>query len=322
MSRRSEPRSILIGSLAAALLCGVLMALQSRMNGTLAGLLGAPVEAAWWSFGSGLVALLVAVLACGPYRRAWLGTWGAVRRGELPWWMLLSGALGGFLVGVQSGAVPALGVALFAVAVVAGQTIGGTVVDAFGLGPGKAIKVGWLRAVGALGCLMGVALAGSAATGGALPVGPTVLSVLAGLGTAFQSAWNGQINRVNGQALATTLFNFLVGSLFLLAYGLALLAAGRMRLAPLQGPWWVWWGGFCGIAFVAMGAVVVKHLGVLLFTLVALVSQLLTALVLDIVMYVPGAVSPQRVVGLAVTTAAAALAGWAAARAHRKAKAS
>ena len=60
---------------------------------------------------------------------------GAVRSGELAWWQVLGGILGGFFVGVQTAAVPVLGVAVFTVAVVAGQSSNSLVVDRVGLGP-------------------------------------------------------------------------------------------------------------------------------------------------------------------------------------------
>ena len=61
--------------------------------------------------------------------------WSAIRNGGLRWWQLLGGLGGALFVASQSITVATLGVALFTVCVVAGQTGNSLVVDQLGLGP-------------------------------------------------------------------------------------------------------------------------------------------------------------------------------------------
>ena len=118
-----------------ALICGAGVAVQSRINGELGQQLGDGFVAATISFGSGLLILLVA-LAIAPSGRRGLGrVASALRARSLPWWYVLGGSAGAFLVLSQGLTAAVLGVALFTVAIVAGQTVSGLVLDRIGLGP-------------------------------------------------------------------------------------------------------------------------------------------------------------------------------------------
>ena len=121
--------------IALAFLGGCLSAVQSRMNGQLAQSTGDALEAAVWSFGTGLVVMTVIVIAVRPIREGVRRVPVAVRDGSLKWWHVLGGLLGGYFVAVQSATVPALGVAIFMVAIVAGQSSNSLLVDRAGLGP-------------------------------------------------------------------------------------------------------------------------------------------------------------------------------------------
>lgn len=294
--------------LAAAALAGVLMALQSRVNGQLSHTLGFPVQAALWSFGSGLVVLL-AIMALPSQRVGLARTVRAIRSGELTWWVLLAGVFGAVLVIVQSSVVPLVGVALFSVSVVAGQTLGGLITDAVGMGPGGVRRASARRVVGSLAALTGVAVAASSAGLGTLGW-PAALAVVAGVGTSVQSAWNGRTTLRSQVPLATTTINFAVGTIVIVVAFAAQLRLGERQAVSLHGPWWVWWGGLLGLVFVAITTVVVRHIGVLVFTLVALVTQLVSALVLDLFTADLAASGWQRVLGICLTGVGAAVAGF------------
>jgi len=85
-------------------------------------LVGSGLEAAVWSFGSGLFMLTIVLLV---NQRMRVGVkkvvWG-LRNHDFPRWYILGGILGGTIVGVQASVVPLVGVALFTVAAVAGQS--------------------------------------------------------------------------------------------------------------------------------------------------------------------------------------------------------
>lgn len=108
----------LIGAFAA----GILMAVQGRLNGGLSTFVGSGIEAALVNFSSGLVILVFIVLLVPSVRRGVVRIPAAIRVGELNRWQILGGLIGGTVVAVQSIAVPIVGVAVFTVAAVAGQS--------------------------------------------------------------------------------------------------------------------------------------------------------------------------------------------------------
>src|SRR5690606_10049636 len=123
---------------------------QSRINGELATRLGNSAEAAVVSFGGGLLALCL-LLAVVPSMRVGLRRIpAAVRAGRLRRWELLGGVGGGAFVAVQTFAVPVIGVALFTVSGVAGQTAASLYVDRAGLGPAGRQRVTTTRVVAAV----------------------------------------------------------------------------------------------------------------------------------------------------------------------------
>lgn len=271
-------------ALTGAFACGALLALQSRLNGTLSAHSGRPVIAAVWSFGSGLVILTVLALLLPRMRRAIRDIPRAIGDGRLRWYQCLGGLAGGLLVAVQTYSVPLIGVAIFSVAALAGQTLSGLGVDRLGWGSGGRHPVSGARVGFALLGLLGVGVSASGRSGsGTVAMLPIVLCLLVGGAVAVQQAINARVNRAVGQPLATTWQNFLLGTGILLVVGLVSLVTqpGSWHL-PTGAPWWAWFGAVCGIAFIAITALAVHELGVLIFGLVSVAGQLLTALGLDL----------------------------------------
>ena len=198
-----------------AVLVGVLVALQARVNGELGARLGDGVAAALISFGTGLM-LLCVVVALVPRLRAGLrAVPDGLRSGRLVWWQCAGGACGAFLVACQGLTVATIGVAVFTVAVVAGQLSGSLWVDRAGIGPAGSTPV-TVRRLGAVAVAIGavaVAGAGSFATGSWWLA---VLPALAGTGLAWQQAVNGQVATVGGPVTASWV-NFAVGTAVLVA---------------------------------------------------------------------------------------------------------
>jgi transporter family-2 protein len=307
-------------AVAGAVVAGVLLSLQSRMNGEISAVLGQPLEAALWSFGTGLL-LLTALLAVPAVREGVGRIRAAVRGGRLTWWQCVGGLAGGLFVAVQTHAVPAVGVALFSVASVAGQTASGLLVDRLGIGPGPRTPVHASRVVAAVLAVGGVAVAVSGQLdGAAFALAPVVAALLVGALVAVQQGINARVNLASLNVLSTTWLNFSIGTGLLAGLAAVQWAAGDFRPVPLHGiPWWAWWGGPCGVAFISFAVWAVRHVGVLIFGLSLVTGQLSSALVLDLLH--PQAreqVGPLVVAGVAVTFAAAALAGWAARPARRR----
>ncbi len=292
---------------------GVLLSLQGRMNGELATVTGEPVEAALWSFGTGLVVLTVLVLTV-PAVRSGLGRIvSSLRTGALRWWQILGGLSGGLFVATQSYAVPILGVAVFTVAVVAAQTGNALVVDRLGIGPGGVIPVHWGRFVSAALAVGGVAVSLSPRlAGGRLAVLPVVLALVVGGLMSVQFAINGRVNAASGQPLSTTWLNFTMGTLMLgVVAGLRSVGGAFHPTVPHAVPWWAWWGGLCGIGVVAIAAWAVRHLGVVVYGLAVLTGQLSAAVGLDLLTPATrGDVTPAVVLGVLLTFVAAGLASW------------
>src|SRR4051794_22770564 len=107
-------------------------AIQARINGVLGVRIDDGIVAGLISFGVGLV-VLIAVTMMMPAARAGAGRlWRGIRSRTIPPWMLLGGACGALTVSTQGVTAGVLGVSLFTVGVVAGQTLHGLVLDRIG----------------------------------------------------------------------------------------------------------------------------------------------------------------------------------------------
>lgn len=269
-------------ALAVAIAAGALTAVQSRINGELARAVGDPYTAAAISFGSGLVILAVA-LACWRPGRLGIGrVRGALRDRALAWWMLCGGVAGAWFVTTQGISAATLGVALFTVAIVAGQTVGGIVFDLVGLGPGGRRRLTVTRVLGAALALAAIGWAVSAQLEHEVPLLLMLLPFTAGVGVGWQQAVNGRVKQAAGSALTATFGNFLGGTVVLLA---AAIVHGAVAGFPeLPGVWWLYIGGALGCVFIAAQAAVVRIVGVLLIALCGVAGQLAAALALDLLL--------------------------------------
>jgi transporter family-2 protein len=299
-SRSAQQHQIL--GLSAAFIIGVLLAIQSRLNGELGSRLGDGLTAALISFGSGLIILLIVAALVPRVRRA-LGTvWHAIRlpsgssaagRSGLRWWQCIGGIAGAFLVATQSITVAVVGVAVFSVAMVAGQAVSSLVVDRLGFGPAGPQRYTPLRLVGACLTLVAVVLAVSDRLNHPSGLALAVLPALAGIGTAVQQAINGRVAHTASPdaygAVTATLINFFVGTTALVvAFLIDLAIRGTPHALPTEP--WLYVGGACGIGFISLAAVVVRVVGVFVLGLGAIAGQLIASLVIDV--FVPAAGSP------------------------------
>ncbi len=287
-----HPRSALdVLAIPAMVGIGALVAVQSKVNGALAHELGtgmrAGVLAAVVSFGSGLVILAVINLSVPHLRRRVRAVYTAIGSGRLRPWQAIGGLAGALLVASQGLTVPVIGVALFTVAVVAGQTSSGLAVDHRGLGPSgpKAISRGRMLGAGLTVLAVGIAVLGRVDGANALTAGALALALLplvAGGLASWQQAVNGQVSLVGGP-LPTALNNFAVGTAALLV----VLAASFLLPGQLSGSapsqWWLYTGGALGCVFIASAAVLVRVHGVLVLGLSTVAGQVVMSLVLDAV---------------------------------------
>lgn len=295
---------------ALAVLGGVALAVQGRINGQLGHQLNDGVLAALISFSVGSI-LLVAALPILPAARAGVGRLReAVRTMALRPWQLLGGTCGAFLVTMQGLTVSILGVAVFSVAVVAGQIVSSLPVDRAGLGPGGPQPITLPRAAGAL--LAVIAVIVSVSDHGAItdPGGLwwAVLPAVAGLGLAWQAAVNGRVRAAADNVVTPTVVNFLVGtSALLVAAVVDVLVRGLPTGMP--GQWWLYTGGTLGIVAIMTAVTAVRFTGVLLLGMAQVAGQLIGAVLLDVFVPAEGVeLSATRIAGIALTMVAVGIA--------------
>ncbi|MGM7671347.1 DMT family transporter [Microbacterium sp. A93] len=298
-------------SLLLALAGGVAIAVQARITGALRTELGDPTLAASVTFGSGLVLMLVVNGLIPANRRGVVRLVRGAMTGRFPWVFALSGLLGAFAVYGQAVTVDLVGVALFSLMFIGGQMLSSTVLDTMGWVPSGRQRLGRRRLAGLVLGLAGVGLAvsprllGGDVDSSALAVLalPLVLVLAGGLLQPPQMAMNGVIGAAVGRVEPIVLFNYLTGTLALLAVAAPRIAAGGFHGLPLEpGDWWYYTGGLLGSVVVIGGAILTRTIGAMLFTLGLVAGQLAGSLVLDTAWPTPGAEVTWPVVTGAVIT--------------------
>ncbi|MGN8026545.1 DMT family transporter [Microbacterium sp. 22242] len=273
-------------ALGGAVAIGAMTAIQARVNGQLGVRIGNGILAGFVSFAVGLVLLCVPVLLTRSGRAGLGRLWTGIRTRRAPWWMLVGGACGALTVSTQGLVAGVLGVALFTVGVVAGQTLHGLLLDRFGFGPAGVVAITPGRLLGGLFALIavGVSLGGDVLA--RAPLWMLLLPFLTGAGIAFQSAVNGRLGQRIASPLAATFMSFVGGVVVLaLAAGASMLFRGGPAPFPLSlpGDGWLYLGGLLGAAYILLGVVIVARTGVLLMGLGAVLGQLVVSVLIDLV---------------------------------------
>ena len=287
-----------------AALSGVMIALQARANGELSYLLDNAPQAALVSFSSGLFFITIYAIFSPKIKEGIKHLRSAVRSGEIPKIRLLAGSLGGAFVALQTSVVPLIGVALYSVASIAGQSAVSLLVDRIGLTGGGVKLISPRRIAAAFITVIAVLVSViDKLEADNFQLFALLLAVIAGALVGVQRALNGQINEHSQNSYTTSLLNFITGTSFLTLFIIILIALGRVELQPLPiGPWWIYTGGVIGVIYIAATSLIVQHLGVLTFTLFSVGGQLIASLLLDIYSPTQGvSVSWYLVSGIAMT---------------------
>lgn len=289
-----------------AALSGAMIALQARANGELSHQLNNGLQAALVSFGSGLLIIFIITLFNSKIKEGIVNLRLAVKNKEIARWKLLAGALGGSFVAIQTQIVPLIGVAIYSVASIAGQTAMSLIVDRIGLTGGGKKLISPRRVLAAVLTVIAVLVSvWDRIDANNLSMFAVTAGGVAGAIVGVQRALNGQINEYSHQSFTTSLLNFATGTAFLLILITAGLILGRNELTPLPGgPWWIYTGGVIGVIYIAFTSTIVQHLGVLTFTLFSVGGQLVGSLVIDLVSPTKGvSVSAYLVTGIFMTYA-------------------
>lgn len=287
-----------------AALSGVMIALQARANGELSERLDNGLQAALVSFSSGLIIIVIFSLFNPAIKQGVRTLSKAVKERKLPTWTLFAGMLGGSFVAVQTQIVPLIGVAIYSVASIAGQSAISLVVDRIGLTGGGKKHITPRRVTAAFVTVFAVFISvADRLDGRDLSIAAVILGVVAGAIVGVQRALNGQINEHSQQSFTTSLLNFAMGTTFLSALLLIAIVFGETELSPLPaGPWWIYTGGVIGVVYIAFTSTIVQHLGVLTFTLISVGGQLVGSLLIDLLSPTEGVqVSVYLVIGIAMT---------------------
>jgi transporter family-2 protein len=291
-----------------AVLIGVVVALQSRVNGQLSVDLNSGLAAALISFLTGWFILFLLVFGIKKERTGLILIFKGIKRKQLTWWEVAGGILGGCFVAVQSITVPQIGVALFTISVVAGQTVSSLFVDKAGLSSSGKQKITLARTLGALATLIAVFIAVYPdLTNSEFRFLPLSMALIVGVFASIQQGLNGRVNAVAKRPLATAWLNFATGAV-VIVIALSINLALGAEIAPLPNNFWVYTGGSLGLIFVAVSAYIIQHLGVLNFVILSIAGQLAGAVAID--WFVPakaGSLNGYLIFGTGMTIASIAV---------------
>lgn len=291
-------------------LAGALVTVQARINGGLSQELGNGYVTAFVSFGVGLVIMCLVMLFSRRGRAGFALIRREVRSGHLPMWALGGGAFGAFYVLTQGLVATVLGLALFTVGIVAGQVLGGLLMDRIGVGPGGRVAPTVPRIAGASLAIVAVVLSvlsdltnpdGHAAT-----IWLVLVPVLAGLGISFQSAVNGLVRAAAQSTISSTFLNFVTGTSVLLVVAAVSVAVQGWPEAWPTAPWY-YTGGAIGCVFIALAAMLVRTAGVLLLSMSNVAGQLVASVAFEAGLPLTGGLTIGLTVGAAVALLAVAI---------------
>lgn len=286
---------------------------QARLNAGLVEVTGNPLEVSLINLAAAALVSSVVIAASAPLRRSWHVLIAAARSGALRPWQLTGGALGGYYIAIQGSVSLAVGVAVFTVAVVAGQTGTALVVDRLGFGPMGRQDVSVARIVAAVLAVLAVLVAGSGrwheTSIGSVAL-LLVLAASAGAASAFQQAVNGRVGAVTRQGITAAWMNFMVGAVLMVVVVSAVDLVSGTDWAPIPADhWWMAIAGVFGLVYIATVAWVVRFVGVLVASLLTLTGLLAGSLLVDLLAPTAGsAVTWQLVVAVLLTGAAVGLA--------------
>ena len=294
-------------------IASIIITAQSSINSELNTYTENPLITALINFTTGLMVLSVMMIFSRPIREGFISIPRLVREGRLKRWQLFGGLSGAFFVASQSSLVQVIGVAIFTVAAVAGQTSAALLVDKAGIGPAGKQPVTLMRIGAAILGIVGVLVSvlGQDSTG-QFAFGAVLISFAAGALVSTQPALNGQIANHTGQPAAATMVNFIVGFITLVVvYAVAHQVNPQSFNVPPM-PWEnpvIWLGGPFGVMFVLTASFMAKTLGVFLFTLTSVVGQLSGAILMDVLFPTASTnITWQLLLGISITGAAVVLA--------------
>lgn len=293
-------------ALGGAVSIGAMTAVQARINGVLGVRIDDGIVAGLVSFGVGLVFLAVLMLSIRSARDGAKRMFCGIRRRTIPFWMLLGGTCGALTVSTQGFVAGVLGVSLFTVGVVAGQTLHGLLLDRIGFGPSGVVAVTPGRVVGGFLALVAVAISLGGDVLAHAPLWLLLLPFFAGAGIAWQAAANGRLARAVSSPLSATLMSFISGTtVLILASAISVAVRGMPGAFPAEP--WLYLGGLLGFTYILLGAYLVVHTGVLLLGLGSVLGQLVSSITIDLIWPVDAGPAIWQLVAMVVVAVASVI---------------
>lgn len=304
----STPRLGTVVAGAALVLAAAGTMVQARLNASLVATTANPLQVSMVNLSVAAIAASLIVLVMPSLRTSLWVTMLAIRSGRLRPWMLLGGLLGGYYVAIQGSAAQAVGVAVFTVAVVAGQTASALLVDKFGLSPMGRKAISLQRVLAVLIALVAVVVVAlgrlsepnSAGFGLVLVV---LMAASAGVASALQQAVNGHVAAVSHRGITAAWVNFVGGAGVMVIVVTVMGWMTSVDVTPIPvSQWWLLAGGLFGLVYIGTVSWVVQLVGVLSASLLTLMGLLGGSVLLDLLVPTAGsAVTWQLVVGVALT---------------------
>lgn len=268
------------------------LSLQIRGVGELVGRGASPLAVAGTTQTLQGIVTLVLIASVRPLRVGAKRMVDGVRARGVPLWTFTAGIFGSVQIAVAGLVSPLIGIAALTVLLVSGQTANGLIVDRVGLTPGGPRPISMTRVVGALLAVAAVGLVWFGASGsdvGSAPWWAVVVALVAGAGAAIQAALNGRVAQVSGQPVVAAEVNFVVGAAVMwLAVGLLALVGSGQSPIPGWDSAWLYATTIFGLLLIVNISWAVKHLGVLVLSLVGVVGQISGAILVDLVLPLPG----------------------------------
>ncbi|GAB3881310.1 DMT family transporter [Kibdelosporangium lantanae] len=266
--------------LAAALLVGCLLAVQTSVNLQLGGAVKTP-------YGASTVQLTVATVLLAAVALA-VGTFGAIAGiGAVPWWHLLGGLASplyitsGILLFPRLGALAAVG--LF----VTGQMFASLALDLGGLLGIRQSQLTIGVTIGAIAVLTGITviIRPQRTTFSPGRLGWIALGLIAGAVLPIQGALNAKLRADLAAPVTVAMISFVVATLTIAIVLLVLRATNRTpapQLRPLaQMPWWGWLGGACAAIYVTATFLLIPQIGAATTVALTVTGQQLASAIVD-----------------------------------------
>lgn len=111
------------------------------------------------------------------------------------------------------------------------------------------------------------------------------LAISAGLLVGLSRQLNGRL-AISTNAWESSFWNHIVGLGFVTL--IAIIGGGLFDGAPQSAPWWAYLGGPIGVVFIAAGSWAISRIGAAQTAMLIIAGQMISGVVLDIVMQVPG----------------------------------